>query len=695
MRVCGQVAWPVDAALRPEGKPGPLVRTLASHQAYYRAGPGPGSSRRCSRPGRPPATSTLGAGVGRRPGAAGLARGRAAEAVDRTCGRCAAGSSTRCRRTSADREIKRGPGGLRDIEFAVQLLQLVHGRGDESLRSAARWPRCGPGRRRLRRPRRRRGARPRRTASCATVEHRLQLQRLRRTHRCPTTDGRPALAGPRDRLPARRPRRRGRPSSTPSGSPHAARGPPAAREAVLPAAAARRSPGCRATQLRLTPGAAGARLEVARLRRPGRRAAAPPGAHRRGVPARGDPAHAAAGAAARVRRRARAGPRAARLPAGVRQARRHALVPAAAARRGPGRRCGWPGCSASPATSPTCWPATPEALRLLADDAELAPAAGAPRCERPRRRPRRPGTTTRPPAIARGPGAAPPGAVPDRRRRPARPARRRPPSAQAARPTSAAADRRRPRSDAAAAGRRGVAGAPLPTCGSRSSAWAGSAAARLSYGSDADVLFVYEPPPGAAEEDAAAAAHAVAEELRRLLAAAGARPAAAASTPTCARRAGRARWSAASAAYAAVLRALVAGRGRRRRCCGPVRWPATPSWGGEFVALADPLRYPAGGLTASRSPRSAGSRPGWTTERLPRGRRPGHPHQARPGRAGRRRVDRAAAAAAARRDRLPALRTHPHPRALAAARDAGLIDRRRRRGAGRRPGGSRPGSATR
>jgi glutamate-ammonia-ligase adenylyltransferase len=36
MRVCRAVAWEVDAALRPEGKAGPLVRTLASHQAYYR-----------------------------------------------------------------------------------------------------------------------------------------------------------------------------------------------------------------------------------------------------------------------------------------------------------------------------------------------------------------------------------------------------------------------------------------------------------------------------------------------------------------------------------------------------------------------------------------------------------------------------------------------------------------------------------
>ena len=40
----------------------------------------------------------------------------------------------------AGRELKLGPGGLRDIEFAVQLLQLVHGRTDETLRSPATLP---------------------------------------------------------------------------------------------------------------------------------------------------------------------------------------------------------------------------------------------------------------------------------------------------------------------------------------------------------------------------------------------------------------------------------------------------------------------------------------------------------------------------------------------------------------------------
>ena len=36
IQICGLVAWPVDAALRPEGSRGPLVRTLASHLAYYK-----------------------------------------------------------------------------------------------------------------------------------------------------------------------------------------------------------------------------------------------------------------------------------------------------------------------------------------------------------------------------------------------------------------------------------------------------------------------------------------------------------------------------------------------------------------------------------------------------------------------------------------------------------------------------------
>src|SRR5205823_10494030 len=81
--------------------------------------------------------------------------------------------------------IKRGPGGLRDIEFAVQLLQLVHGRADETLRS----PSTLDALRALTD-----GGYVGRTDGEAlvrayrflrSVEHRLQLQRLRRTHTVP------------------------------------------------------------------------------------------------------------------------------------------------------------------------------------------------------------------------------------------------------------------------------------------------------------------------------------------------------------------------------------------------------------------------------------------------------------------------------------------------------------------------------
>ena len=84
-----------------------------------------------------------------------------------------------------DRELKLGAGGLRDVEFAVQLLQLVHGRTDPDLR----LPGTLMGLRSLIR-----GGYVGRTdgaemAAAYTflrrAEHRLQLQRLRRTHLLP------------------------------------------------------------------------------------------------------------------------------------------------------------------------------------------------------------------------------------------------------------------------------------------------------------------------------------------------------------------------------------------------------------------------------------------------------------------------------------------------------------------------------
>ncbi len=131
--------FPVDPNLRPEGRSGPLVRTLASHRAYYE---------------RWAKTWEFQALLKARPVAGDMALGQAYadalgplvwEAVRREnfvedvqAMRRRVEQSLPARQ--AGRELKLGPGGLRDIEFAVQLLQLVHGRTDEALRSPATLP---------------------------------------------------------------------------------------------------------------------------------------------------------------------------------------------------------------------------------------------------------------------------------------------------------------------------------------------------------------------------------------------------------------------------------------------------------------------------------------------------------------------------------------------------------------------------
>ncbi|MFP5220191.1 MAG: bifunctional [glutamine synthetase] adenylyltransferase/[glutamine synthetase]-adenylyl-L-tyrosine phosphorylase [Actinomycetes bacterium] len=187
MRVCGEVAWPVDAALRPEGKAGPLVRTLDSHVAYYE---------------RWAQTWEFQAQLKARPVAGDLELGEqyverlrplvwsAAERPDfvtdvQAMRRRVVDSVPGAQ---VDREVKLGPGGLRDVEFAVQLLQLVHGRADESVRSgntleALRDLAAGGY---VGREDARRLAEAYRWLR--TVEHRLQLQRLRRTHLLPADD---------------------------------------------------------------------------------------------------------------------------------------------------------------------------------------------------------------------------------------------------------------------------------------------------------------------------------------------------------------------------------------------------------------------------------------------------------------------------------------------------------------------------
>jgi glutamate-ammonia-ligase adenylyltransferase len=125
----------VDADLRPEGRDGPLVRSIASYTAYWDRWADPWERQALLR-----AVPVAGdPEIGRRwLGAAhGLVWGSAFSADDLRHVRALkvrAEDEVR-RRGVAEREVKRGPGGIRDIEFAAQLLQLVHGRVDPELRS--------------------------------------------------------------------------------------------------------------------------------------------------------------------------------------------------------------------------------------------------------------------------------------------------------------------------------------------------------------------------------------------------------------------------------------------------------------------------------------------------------------------------------------------------------------------------------
>lgn len=125
----------VDANLRPEGRDGPLVRSIDSYEAYWDRWAEPWEFQALVK-----ATPVAGdVTLGRRwhDTAQRWLWSRPFSADDlrslRNMKRRAEAEVTK--KGLADREIKRGPGGIRDIEFTVQLLQLVHGHSDPDLRS--------------------------------------------------------------------------------------------------------------------------------------------------------------------------------------------------------------------------------------------------------------------------------------------------------------------------------------------------------------------------------------------------------------------------------------------------------------------------------------------------------------------------------------------------------------------------------
>jgi [glutamine synthetase] adenylyltransferase / [glutamine synthetase]-adenylyl-L-tyrosine phosphorylase len=192
MRFASETFFEVDAALRPEGKRGQLVRTLESHVAYYQ---------------RWAKTWEFQALLKARPAAGDIELGEKYMAalmpmVWAACEREDFVADVQAMRRRVvenvpagmrEREIKLGTGGLRDVEFAVQLLQLVHGRNEPSLHVTSTvdaLAALGAG-----------GYVGRDDAANMTasyeflrlLEHRLQLQRLKRTHMLPAQDDDEAL----------------------------------------------------------------------------------------------------------------------------------------------------------------------------------------------------------------------------------------------------------------------------------------------------------------------------------------------------------------------------------------------------------------------------------------------------------------------------------------------------------------------
>lgn len=192
MRLASDAFFEVDAALRPEGKQGQLVRSLDSHIAYYQ---------------RWAKTWEFQALMKARPAVGDMDLGRRyIEALEpmvwTACEREDFVPEVQAMRRRVEelvpaavrsRELKLGTGGLRDVEFAVQLLQLVHGRNDESLHVASTveaLTALADG-----------GYVGRDDAANMTasyeflrlLEHRLQLQRLKRTHMLPEFDDDEAL----------------------------------------------------------------------------------------------------------------------------------------------------------------------------------------------------------------------------------------------------------------------------------------------------------------------------------------------------------------------------------------------------------------------------------------------------------------------------------------------------------------------
>ena len=135
MGVAEQPLWQIDGGLRPEGKDGALVRVLSSHKNYYEQWAENWEFQALLKARPVAGDPDLGQAY------MDMTRPFVWSASKRKnfvydCQKMRKRVEDLIPAPLKDREIKLGRGGLRDVEFTVQMLQLVHGRTDESLRTS-------------------------------------------------------------------------------------------------------------------------------------------------------------------------------------------------------------------------------------------------------------------------------------------------------------------------------------------------------------------------------------------------------------------------------------------------------------------------------------------------------------------------------------------------------------------------------
>ncbi len=127
-------AYRIDTDLRPEGRDGALVRTLASYRAYWERWARPWEFQALLKARPTAGDAGLGSAFADAAAATVWTQTLDSDALDELRSMKSRTEQLVARQGLSDRELKRGRGGIRDIEFALQLLQLVHGRADPQLR---------------------------------------------------------------------------------------------------------------------------------------------------------------------------------------------------------------------------------------------------------------------------------------------------------------------------------------------------------------------------------------------------------------------------------------------------------------------------------------------------------------------------------------------------------------------------------